>query len=503
MNDILRIISDETLTYHQQLLALARLAENSEIQIQFQEDCLQAIQEGIVCDLGEGNAPNRPRYICPNYNLLMEKGCQFLKLEVPKDLWEACNTLLIFYKHVPSVTSFPVYLGSLDELLEKFTSQLPYDVAKKCLRNFLFHIDRTLTDSFVHANIGPRDSITGRIILELTEEMQLAVPNITLLYDPDETSKEFAELCATCMLKTAKPSFANKKVYEAEWGEKFAIASCYNALKVGGGGFTLPRLRLYEMALKAKSPDQFLDETLPFYTKIILELMDLRIQFLVEKSSFFKSNFLVAEGFVKLENFTGMVGIVGLAECVNTLLGLEKNQGYGLNDSANKFAVKIMNQLDSLVKEHRSIYDNVFNNQYRLHAQVGIDSDGRENSPGVRIPIGVEPTMLEQITHACEMHRYFQTGVGDIFKFDLPWLKTPEAVVDIIKGAFQEGMRYFSGYLSDNDVVRVTGYLVKRSELERLDAGKQSLNNVSIFGKGARDCGAALERRVQDEKSTN
>ena len=30
-------------------------------------------------------------------------------------------------------------------------------------------------------------------------------------------------------------------------------------------------------------------------------------------------------------------------------------------------------------------------------------------------------------------------------------------------------MRYFTGYNADNDVVRVTGYLVKKSEIEKLD----------------------------------
>ena len=69
-------------------------------------------------------------------------------------------------------------------------------------------------------------------------------------------------------------------------------------------------------------------------------------------------------------------------------------------------------------------------------------------------------------------------------------------MIDIIKGAIKNGMRYFSGYLENNDVVRVTGYLVKKSELAKLDAGKQSLNNVSVFGQGARDCSNALDRRI-------
>ena len=49
------------------------------------------------------------------------------------------------------------------------------------------------------------------------------------------------------------------------------------------------------------------------------------------------------------------------------------------------------------------------------------------------------------------------------------------ALVDIIKGALEAGMRYYSGYLANNDVVRVTGYLVKKSELEKLDKKKQSV----------------------------
>ena len=69
--------------------------------------------------------------------------------------------------------------------------------------------------------------------------------------------------------------------------------------------------------------------------------------------------------------------------------------------------------------------------------------------------------------------------------------------MDIIKGALANGMRYFSGYLANNDVVRVTGYLVKKSELAKLDAHQQSLNQVSVNGKGARDNSDALSRRLE------
>ncbi len=498
MSQALDIIQDETLTYQQELLALARLGESTDDSLRYSDDYYRAKEKAALCDLNEGVMPYRPRYICPDYELLFRKGCDFLELQPPTDLMEAVNVLEIFYRHVPSITSFPVYLGDLDKLIEPFVVKEDRAFAKKVLRLFLLQIDKVLTDSFVHADIGPEDSVTGRLLLELTEEMQLAVPNLTLKYDPARTSDDFALACVRCMLKTAKPSFANHPMFTAEWGEDYAIASCYNGLKKAGGGYTLPRMRLYECSLDAKSVDDFLDRVLPYYMDLQLEYMDKRVKFLVEQSSFFKHNFLVTEGFVKRENFTGMFGIVGLAECCNHLLGIEdKKKGFGLNREATDLGVRIMERIESYVAAHEAPYCEAFGHRYRLHAQVGIDTDGMDDAPGTRIPIGVEPTMLEQLEVNERFHKFFPTGTGDIFKFEETYLKTPEAILPIIKGALANELRYFSGYLENNDVVRVTGYLVKKSEIEKLNAKKQSLNNVTVFGKGAQDGGHALERRVQ------
>ena len=184
MKEVLDIITNETLTYSQQLLALARLAESFDHTIELSDELVKAKNEGIICDLNEGNAPYRPRYICPRYQLLLDKGSKFLQLDAPKDLYEALNSLLIMYRHVPSITSYPVYLGTLDELLEPFVVKEPYEMAKKAIGLFLLNIDRTLCDSFVHADLSGKDTITARIILELTIEMQLAIPNLTVKYDP-------------------------------------------------------------------------------------------------------------------------------------------------------------------------------------------------------------------------------------------------------------------------------------------------------------------------------
>ena len=43
------------------------------------------------------------------------------------------------------------------------------------------------------------------------QELECAMPNLTVKYDKDITSEEFAKLCASTALVTAKPSFANHR----------------------------------------------------------------------------------------------------------------------------------------------------------------------------------------------------------------------------------------------------------------------------------------------------
>ena len=73
----------------------------------------QFLQNQMICDLNEGYAIYRPRYILPDYNVYIKKGCEFLELPPPKDLDEALDGLLILYSHVPSITTFPVYIWAL------------------------------------------------------------------------------------------------------------------------------------------------------------------------------------------------------------------------------------------------------------------------------------------------------------------------------------------------------------------------------------------------------
>ena len=495
MSNALNIIQNNVLTYSQKVLALAQDAESQLNILGITPEIEELRQAGAICDLFEGNAPYRPRYIIPNYTKFMQQGSVFLNLKPATNIWEATNNLLILYKHVPSITSFPVYIGNLDTLLDPYIQD--EDEAYLAIKLFLTHIDRTITDSFCHANIGPNDSKAARIILRAEKELQNAVPNLTLKYAKD-TPDELALAAIDTALATAKPSFANHAIFSQDLGEDYAIASCYNGLPIGGGAFTLVRLNFGRLVTLAQDKADFLARVLPNAVAKMLDYMDKRVNFLVEQSGFFASSFLVKEGLISQDRFSAMFGMVGLAECINQLLcATELKERFGHNNEANQLGLEIVQQLDELVKQHSNKYCEFSDGKYLLHAQVGIDLD-KGVSPGCRIPIGEEPEILPHILQSSKFHKYFPSGIGDIFNFDQTAVNNPQYVLDIIKGAFAHDLRYFSLYSTECDVIRITGYLVKRSEIEKLNRNEQVLQNSVVLGLGNVKYSKTLERKVRE-----
>lgn len=494
MQNTLNLIKDKILTYEQKVLSLAREAENSLKVLNISDDAQAYRDEGIICDLNEGNAPYRPRYIAPDYEKFMKNGSEFLELKPPTNIWEATNNLLILYKHVPSITSFPVYIGNIDTLLDPFIED--EKEAYLAIKLFLTHIDRTVTDSFCHANIGPMETKAGRIILEVQRELQTSIPNITLKYG-DETPDDFAIESIKTALVTAKPSFANHAMFSKEFNNNYCIASCYNGLPIGGGSFTLVRLNLASLAKKASNDEDFLNNILPDAVKRMSSYIDERIKFIVEESNFFESSFLVKEGLISKDRFTAMFGMFGLAECVNYFINSSKQEDrFGHSEKANALGYKIIQKLYEEVNKHKNPYCKITNENFLLHAQVGIETD-KGISPGCRIPIGEEPELHEHLIQSAPFHKFFPSGIGDIFTFDETTKKNPAYLLDIIKGAFKQDMRYFSLYCSDCDVIRITGYLVKKSDIEKLDRGEQVLSDTVVLGLGAVKNSRILERKVR------
>lgn len=494
MNRILDIIQDPKTTFHQKVIGLAREAEGTYDGIRLSEEEKAAFEAGLICDLAEGTAPYRPRYILPDYEKFIKTGSAFLRLQPPKTLEEAVHFLLILYKQIPSVTTMPVYLGNLDTLLEPFITNQEKDLAT--IRLFLIHLDRTITDSFTHGNIGPADTRAGRLILQAEAELKNAVPNLTLKYS-EETPDDFALEAIRAGLAASNPSFANHRMYTEDFGADYGIASCYNGLPTGGGGFTLVRMNLRRVAEQAGSLEQFMNETLPETVRIMGSVMGKRIRFIIEESRFFENNFLAKEGLISKDRFLGMFGIFGLAEAVNALLKLEGQAGrYGHTDGAGDLAEAVILRLEGLVSQLEAPYSPLTKNKYLLHAQSGISSDLME-TPGARIPYGDEPEMLDHLLFTSRLHKYFPTGISDIFTFDETSQRNPQSVLDIIKGAMQSSLRMFAFYTASSDLVRITGFLVKKSDIEALRKNEAALHDTTALGMEAIDNQRILQRKVQ------
>ena len=467
----LSLIRDGALGYDQRLRALAALAGEAVPYPELSDQCREALDKRVICDMFEGHAPYTPRYVLPDYEKAIRVGLNFLELPPPTDLDDALAFLQIMYTHVPSVTTYPVYLGDLDKVLAPFvTDDVTDEELDRKLRRFWIGVDRMLPDAFVHVDLGPGDGRITRSIFRVERSLRQAVPNITLKVDPAVTPDDLIEDAVRTVFETGKPHFVNHPMMVGDHGEGYASVSCYNSLKIGGGAHTLVRLNLKEAALAhTGSFDDFLAQTLPHFVGLTAELTEARIRSLVEGQKFFDTHWLAAEGLIDLDRFSAMFGIFGLAECVNLLMaydGRDRNgeARYGHDVEANALAERLVERVAELVASRPMPYCEGGGGYCFLHSQSGIDLDD-EVTAGTRIPVGDEPGLIEHIAACAPHHHLFAAGVSDIFHVDETAVRNPAAMVDIIRGAFASGMRDFTFNLDDNEFIRITGYLVRKSDL--------------------------------------
>jgi len=493
--DTYRILTSDRLTYKQKLIQLARQAEDSLDVLNIPEKFAKYFETRALCDMNEGNAPYRPRYVMVDYEKFMKQGSEFLKIDPPKTLDEAIFALITLYFHVPSITTMPVYIGNLDVLFEPFLKGLSDEEIKAKFKLFLNYIDRTIADGYCHANLGPKALRATGLLLECEQELKNAVPNFTIKYDMDDTPDELMEKAIICALNCANPAIANHKAHKDTYHD-YGISSCYNVLPLRGGSYILSRVVIPRLAKMAESTEQFLNEILPEALQGLGEYMDERIRFLVEESGFFQSSFLVREGLIARENFTGMFGVAGLCNGVNYLLR-DQDKHYGRDQEADDLAEKIMTIIADFAASYPAKYCEVSGGHYHLHAQAGLATDEGVTS-GVRIVVGEEPERLyDHLRHSARFHKFFPTGCSDIFPFEATAKNNPAAILDIVKGAFSIGDKYLAIYQSDSDLVRITGYLAKRSDIEKYDSGEVVLQDTVQNGSANYKLNRLSERKVR------
>ena len=460
---VYQLITTPNLSYRQRLHQLALFAEDLVPYPKLSTEAESALETGLVSDLHEGHAPYRPRYTLPDYGVALRQGSDYLELEPAQDLEDAITNLQILYHNVPSITSYPVYLGDLDSILMPYLEDHDDDHLDRILTRFWRFLDRTIPDAFTHANIGPLDNPIARSILRVDIALSQVVPNLTLKYDPGVTSDELLSQAAAAICAINKPHIANHPMISADFPEGYGVVSCYNTLPLGGGSHTLVRLNLAESGrLHRGDIDTYLSSTLPQHIALTFEVMKARIRFLVEESGFYEHHFLVKEGLLHRDRFTAMFGIFGVAELVETLLDGEARYGWG--EEANLLADRVIDRIAVLVAD-REVSHCRFGHA-TLHAQSGISEDVGVTA-GARIPTAAEPELLDHILAVAPHHRPFASGISDIFALEASVRTNPQAIVDVVKGAFGAGMREMTFNVEGCDLVRVTGYMVKLSDIEK------------------------------------
>lgn len=198
------------------------------------------------------------------------------------------------------------------------------------------------------------------------------------------------------------------------------------------------------------------------------------------------------EGLIDADRFVPMFGMYGLAEAVNSLCEKAGIAGrYGKDEQANALGYRISEQLAAFVEN--TPVKHAWKQRAMLHAQSGISSDSG-TTPGARLPYGDEPDPISHLLAVAPHHKHYSSGISDILTLDETVKRNPQAVVQLCLGAFRAGMREFTANVAGNDLVRVTGYMVRLSDLDKYrEAGSRT--NTTWLGEEAARNTRILERQ--------
>lgn len=93
-----QIVTSPVLSPEQKRHFLALEAENALPYPQLPAQARQALDDGVICDMYEGHAPFKPRYVLPNYAHFLANGSAGLS-------WKVHRILMTPYPCSPSCTT--------------------------------------------------------------------------------------------------------------------------------------------------------------------------------------------------------------------------------------------------------------------------------------------------------------------------------------------------------------------------------------------------------------
>lgn len=80
----LKVLQNPVLSYPQRVRQLAALAEELLDYPPLSPQAQAALERRVICDMHEGKAPYRPRYLLPDYARAMAQGSAYLELKLPR-----------------------------------------------------------------------------------------------------------------------------------------------------------------------------------------------------------------------------------------------------------------------------------------------------------------------------------------------------------------------------------------------------------------------------------
>eukprot|EP01107_Rhizomastix_libera_P009822 TRINITY_DN259_c0_g1_i1.p1 TRINITY_DN259_c0_g1~~TRINITY_DN259_c0_g1_i1.p1 ORF type:complete len:555 (+),score=141.69 TRINITY_DN259_c0_g1_i1:41-1705(+) len=488
VNTVMQTVAAPSMTFDQKKSSLERIALGVLPYPAVSDDAAVLVGKRVIDMIGESGGMYHPRYCAPDYAAVLQRGFAFLELQPATDLHMATASLLACYSQIP--TGLPVFIGNLDTLLEPYIDSVVggEQVAKSILKSFWMLVDRLNPTAFAHANIGPKETKVGRMLLDIDLELK-TITNLSLLYDPEETPDSFALMAIRNQLALAKPYFINhpamKEIYN-EHGGKYVIASCYNSMPLKGGIFTLIRVNLLEMVkLSNGTMEDLLQNVIPKVAEKTVEIINSRCDFITNTVKFFENDPWTKEGLLDPSLFGAYPGIHGLADAVNYMtekLFPGKGMRYGKDETSNKMGLEITKTICQELEKHPApLCKGWKGGKVIPHAQVGISQE-KGVTPALRIPAGEEPDLYDQIMCEAPLHKWVPGGVSSIIEFDFTAKQNPKAVLDIIQGGFKNGMLTISVGSSESEFVRVTGYLVRRSDVKAFSHGEVLRHTSAALG---------------------
>ena len=104
---------------------------------------------------------------------------------------------------------------------------------------------------------------------------------------------------------------------------------------------------------------------------------------------------------------------------------------------------------------------------------------------------------LDPVSHVQALaphHQYCPSSISEVLTLDATVKANPDAVLDLCKGALACGLREFTANVGGNDLVRVTGHMIRLSDVARYNTDKGARTNTTALGADAAKLTAILAR---------